>query len=206
MFTEPGDDDIEAQEAPETNGGQSVLDRGFENDTPDEDTEVQSNFTTSFASHPVSYQASVRGAFSLSVIGAVTDEAFLRGFVDTRSVSQLPTKTSRDLISWLAVSWVFSKRALFKTITKVAILKSKSLLKTLDLATLRRISGHIDQQGQKTLEEIFSGLDGLIVKLYVRMECSFECFSIPSGAPAKQMHPDSFLLLSLQALLPGIVL
>ncbi len=48
-------------------------------------------------------------------------------FVDfwIQSLSRnLPKEYSRDLVLWLAISWVFSKENLFKTLTKVAALES----------------------------------------------------------------------------------
>ncbi|KAH8889906.1 hypothetical protein GQ53DRAFT_184308 [Thozetella sp. PMI_491] len=105
----------------------------------------------------------------------------------------LPTEYGRDLVLWLAVSWVFSKQALFTTITKVAIMESKSPLKTLDLPIPQRIVAYVDQQRQEALEEIISGLHGLLVQFYMRTECSFACSSILSGSLARQMHANRIL-------------
>lgn len=53
----------------------------------------------------------------------------------------LPTEHGRDLLLWLAVSWVFSQKALFKTMTEVAVKKSKGPLQTLGLPIPSRIVG-----------------------------------------------------------------
>lgn len=53
----------------------------------------------------------------------------------------LPKEYCRDLILWLTVSWVFSQKELFKTVTKVAVRESKGPLQTLGLPIPQHIAG-----------------------------------------------------------------
>lgn len=53
----------------------------------------------------------------------------------------LPTEYGRDLVLWLATSWVFSKDTLFQAITKVALMESSGLLQTLYLPIPQRLVG-----------------------------------------------------------------
>ena len=53
----------------------------------------------------------------------------------------LPTEYGRDLVLWLAISWVFSKDTLFQGITKVALTESRGLLQTFHLPIPQRLVG-----------------------------------------------------------------
>lgn len=53
----------------------------------------------------------------------------------------LPDEYGRDLILWIAISWVFSQETLFEAMTEVAVKKSKGPLQTLGLPIPQRIVG-----------------------------------------------------------------
>ena len=124
----------------------------------------------------------------------------------------LPEEYGRDLLLWLAVSWIFSQKALFKAMTEVAVRKSKGPVQTLGLPIPSRIVGMlivrqdeeclteltnsvetIDQQRQELLDRMIHGLHNLLLYSYDRTKCSFECSSMLLGALTRQMHTHGLL-------------
>ncbi|KAK8013462.1 hypothetical protein PG991_009055 [Apiospora marii] len=100
----------------------------------------------------------------------------------------LPEKCDRDLILWIAVSWVFSQDDLFETVTNVAIGESDGLLPTLGLPIPQHIVETIDQQRQDKVDDIISVPHDLVLYLNNRTRCTFACSSMLIGALTKQMH------------------
>ncbi|KAH8658308.1 hypothetical protein BX600DRAFT_439476 [Xylariales sp. PMI_506] len=105
----------------------------------------------------------------------------------------LPKEYGRELVLWLTVTWVFAQASLFLDLTEIAIKESKGPILTLDLPIPPVIIDIIDQRRQDIVDGVISGLHDLLVQLYERNECSFECSAILAGTLARQMHAHGFL-------------
>ncbi|KAK8097615.1 uncharacterized protein PG998_013101, partial [Apiospora kogelbergensis] len=111
----------------------------------------------------------------------------------TQNLSPLPKEYCRDLTLWISISWVFYRKDLFETLTKVAIKETAGPLQTLGLPIPQHIVEVIDQQRQETINDIISGLHTLISYFHIRSKCTFECSSILLGALTKQMQIKGLL-------------
>ncbi|KAK8121399.1 hypothetical protein PG999_005519 [Apiospora kogelbergensis] len=111
----------------------------------------------------------------------------------TQNLSPLPKEYCRDLTLWISISWVFYRKDLFETLTKVAIKETAGPLQTLGLPIPQHIVEVIDQQRQETINDIISGLHTLVSYFHIRSKCTFECSSILLGALTKQMQIKGLL-------------
>ncbi|KAH8883524.1 hypothetical protein GQ53DRAFT_752983 [Thozetella sp. PMI_491] len=105
----------------------------------------------------------------------------------------LPQEHDRDLVLWLTVAWVFSQDTLFTNVSKLAMETSRGPIETLGLPIPQQIIKAIDQRRQDVVARIINELHNLLLYLYYRTECSFECNSTLTGALTKQMYVKGLL-------------
>ncbi|KAK8120401.1 hypothetical protein PG999_004521 [Apiospora kogelbergensis] len=105
----------------------------------------------------------------------------------------LPERCGRDLILWIAVSWVFFQDSLFEAVTNVTIRESDGPLQTLGLPIPQHIVETIDRKRQDKVDRIISVPHDLVLYLNNRTKCTFACSSMLIGALTKQMHTNGLL-------------
>ncbi|KAG6255225.1 hypothetical protein E4U23_004674 [Claviceps purpurea] len=104
---------------------------------------------------------------------------------------KLPTKYGHDCVTWMFVSWVFSRSEIFEKMTQLAIRTCDGGLGAIYLPLPPLLSTVMEQKRDHFVDEVFKILGELCKDLWKgRRGCDFECTSMLLGSLMKVMDEN----------------